>query len=426
MQEKIETETPKNASILTGASKRYIGFIVFYVCAYAFVDGYLTAIPIHIQYNATAELLAGNLADFYMIQAIASLGLIAVFGLQVLADVLGRKLTILISFVGMAASSAFMAFAQNAAQFTAAFFLSFMFVSTDAWIILIGEDGDKEKRGRIVLWIWIMSVVSTIIAPLLKKFIIPPGAPISAWRILPMLLIVALPIALLGLLIKESSAYTKQKVKRTEPRSLKTLSKVWQGEHRNKLLAFMFAGVYFGFGYSSISTYTTFLNNLFMDSTSAISTNVFIIMSFCAITSYLLVGPLSDRIGRKKVSVILGIIILGTTFILFAIADWGIIPGDKFAIVSGLSGAFFGAYWSFSGINRVHCLEVFPTEIRGTSTGWRSFAYALGVVGGSALASGLSRFTSLGSLLFLFSLFIVPLLIVNHFTLPETKKTAIA
>jgi hypothetical protein len=111
---------------------------------------------------------------------------------------------------------------------------------------------------------------------------------------------------------------------------------------------------------------------------------------------------------------------------LFAIADWGIIPGDKFAIVSIMSGTFFGAYWSFSGINRVHCLETFPTEIRGTSSGWRSFAYALGVVGGSALASGLTHFISLGTILFLFSLFIVPVLIVNQFTLPETKKVAIA
>ncbi len=424
MVEKVEEIKP--VSTLTGASKRYIRFIVFYVCAYAFVDGYLTAIPIHIQYYVTAELLAGNVAEFLMIQAIASLGLVAVFGLQILADVLGRKLTILISFVGMAASSAFMAFAQNGAQFTAAFFLSFMFVSTDAWIILVGEDGDKEKRGRIVLWIWIMSVVSTIIAPLLKKFIIPAGAPITAWRILPLLLLFAIPIAFLGLLIKESSAYTTRKVKQKDPnaRNLKTLSKVWHSEHRNKLLAFMFAGAYFGIGYSSISTYTTFLNNLFGDITT--STNVFIIMSFCAITGYLLVGPLSDRIGRKKVSVVLGTIVLGTTLFLFAIADMGIVPGDKFAIISILSGTFFGAYWSFSGINRVHCLEVFPTEIRGTSTGWRSFAYALGVVGGSTLASWLSHFMSLGSLLFLFSLFIVPVLIVNQFTLPETKKISIA
>ncbi|MBN2150737.1 MAG: MFS transporter [Candidatus Lokiarchaeota archaeon] len=422
MEENVEVN--KNASLLTGASKRYIRFIVFYICAYAFVDGYLTAIPIHIQ-EPVMFYFGMDVSGFYTVLMVASLGLVAVFGLQVLADILGRKPTVLISFVGMATSGIFMAFAQDAVQFTVAFFLSFMFVSTDAWIILVGEDGQKEKRGRIVLWIWIMSVISTITAPILRKFLIT-GASTEEWRVLPMLLVIALPIALLGLGIKESSAFSAQQAKPKEVHvgSIKTISKVWHSEHRNKLLAFLLAGFYFGLGYASISTYTSFLMGIFGNKDTVNS--VFIIMSMCAITGYLLVGPASDRIGRKRVSAVLGVIVIVMTFMLYSISDLGVFPGDKFAIVSIFSGTFFGAYWSFSGLNRIHCLEVFPTEIRGTSSGWRSFTYAMGVVVGSGIAIYLTTVISLGTLLLAYSLFLVPVLIVNLLNLPETKKIDIA
>ncbi len=432
MVESVEVAKP--ASTLTGASKKYIRFILFYVCAYAFVDGYLTAIPIHIQANVMYAFGLNNISEFYTVLMVASLGLVAVFGLQVLADFLGRKPTILISFVGMAGSGIFIAFSQDIIQFTIAFFLSFMFVSTDAWIILVGEDGQKETRGRVVLWIWIMSVLSTITAPILRRFIIAGGVTDPSWRILPALLLIAIPIALLGLGIKESGAYSAQQAKTKEisVRNINKISKVWHSEHRNKLLAFLLAGFYFGLGYASTSTYTTFLDGIFMATISDVVSrtttvnNVFIIMSICAITGYLLVGPASDRIGRKKMSVVLGTIVMVMTALLFAISTFRLFLGNEFVIVSIFSGVFFGSYWSFSGLNRIHCLEVFPTEIRGTASGWRSFTYAMGVFVGSGIAIYLTTIISLGSLLFVYSLFLVPVLLVNQFTLPETKKVAIA
>ncbi|OLS12116.1 MAG: hypothetical protein RBG13Loki_4274 [Promethearchaeota archaeon CR_4] len=151
-------------------------------------------------------------------------------------------------------------------------------------------------------------------------------------------------------------------------------------------------------------------------------------MSFFAIGGYLIVGPAADKYGRKKVSTCLGIVLLVAVILLVGFIEWGITVGNDFPIIAVLSGITFATYHTFSGLNRVQCLELFPTTIRGTATGWRSFMYALGVLGGALISYFLTSIfhVSYGVLFIIFSCVVLVVLFVNHKVLPETKKISIA
>ncbi len=411
-------------STLKNATKTYMRFIVFYICAYTFMDGFLTGVPVFINYNMTTEFGLAP-AGYFMVLSIASLGLIAVFALQVLSDIIGRKPTIIISFLGMGASGLYMALAPDVLNFTIAFFLSFMFVSSDAWVILVAEEGSKEKRGRIVLWTWILSVVATIMGPITRMLLVKN---IADWRYLPLILVIAIPIGLFGFGLKESNAWITRKAAPQEANVSKfeTIRKVWSGDHRARMLTFALAGVFFGLLFASVSTFDSFLMTYYHD--KKMVDNTFIVMSFCAIASYLLVGPASDKFGRKKTSNALGIIMLSAIVMLVGFVEWGWTVGNNFLIIALLSGVTFGTYYSFSGLNRVQCMETFPTTIRGTATGWRSFIYAIGVLGGALISYGLvsAVAATYGTLFIIFGAVVIVVLLVSNKVLPETKKIPIA
>lgn len=71
---------------------------------------------------------------------------------------------------------------------------------------------------------------------------------------------------------------------------------------------------------------------------------------------------------------------------------------------------------------KVYCVECFPTEIRGSASGWRSFSFAIGFTIGSLISSGLTVYLSLGNLyivLAIWAVILIPLLVWKN--LPETK-----
>ena len=81
-----------------------------------------------------------------------------------------------------------------------------------------------------------------------------------------------------------------------------------------------------------------------------------------------------------------------------------------------------GLFWGSFLLTKIFCLECFPTQIRGTSSGWRSFSFALGITIGSLLSSALVKVMPLSMIYILFSglaLLIIPVLVIKF--LPETK-----
>ena len=82
----------------------YLVFVIFYMCLYEIMDSYTTTFyPMVV--SVVTDDLGVNLSEYYSALSIASLGLFGVFIVQFLADVIGRKLILIIVFFGMGLGS---------------------------------------------------------------------------------------------------------------------------------------------------------------------------------------------------------------------------------------------------------------------------------------------------------------------------------
>jgi len=409
-----------------GEKSRISRFLIFYVIAYVIVDGFLTAMPIHINDNLLFEFGLTE-PQYYVILSIASLGLIAVFALQYFADIIGRKWAIIISFIGMTISGSLMGFALDEEQFTIFFFFSFFFVSSDVWVIYVSEEVAPQNRGRAIFWITIFTVAATFIGPIARRIAMQEPVDIASaatWRYLPMIFIVIIPIALLGFGIKESSAYIENKKSRpieSIQDKIKKLGKVYKGEYKVRFLVFILSGIYLGLGFTSISLFDPFLHDYFGNTDQV--TTTWIIMSVFAMAAFFLIGPITDKFGRKSTSYVICIIELISLILL--VLSMYFLPIISQPLIAVLSGLTFAAYYSFLSLNRVHCVELFPTEIRGTALAWRSFAFAIAVVGGSALSALLTNFIEVGYVFIIYSCLIPFVMFAIWKYLPETKNISI-
>jgi MFS family permease len=80
------------------------------------------------------------------------------------------------------------------------------------------------------------------------------------------------------------------------------------------------------------------------------------------------------------------------------------------------------SYWGSFSLSKIYCVECFDTEIRASSTGWRSFSYALGLTFGLLISSWLTTFIAIGYVFILNSLWVIILVpLVVWKMLPETK-----
>ena len=61
---------------------------------------------------------------------------------------IGRKPVMILTFFGMGFASFIMYISQDILTFTFGFFLSWVFFSSDVWVIIISEEAPAEKRAR--------------------------------------------------------------------------------------------------------------------------------------------------------------------------------------------------------------------------------------------------------------------------------------
>ncbi len=133
-------------SNLQTMGKGYLIFLFIYLFLYEFMDSYTTSYYTSVVSYIEADFGIDH-STFYLVQAIASIGLLLVLVIQNMADVLGRKPVLIFVFFGMGFASFILLISPNIMVFTIGFLLSWIFFSSDMWVIIISEEAPAKKRG---------------------------------------------------------------------------------------------------------------------------------------------------------------------------------------------------------------------------------------------------------------------------------------
>lgn len=410
-------------------SQKYLIFLMLYMIFYEFMDSYTTS-----YYSTVVSYIEADLgidhSTFFLIQAVASVGLLLVLFIQNLTDIVGRKPMMIIVFFGMGFASLMLFLSNSVVTFTLGFLLLWIFFSSDIWVIIVSEEAPAEKRGVYTYIIAGVGALGAVAIPICRGIFInvAPTVDPSVWRGMTYLAMVAIPLSLLGFGLKETSAFKNRKLvskEKVEWRSeWKKLLLPMKSEHKTKLIIFMIIGLLLGMSAAVINLVEPFLTNLLVVENGAepdVVTNILMVSVIGTFIFFGMTGVLADRLGRKNVFYLYFTLNILSFIVIVVFSDSLAVSQSYWVFM--IAGFFEnGSFWGIFMLSKTYCVENFPTEIRGTCSGWRSMMYAVGLIVGSLISSGLATFMPLQWMFLLFmgisAIVIIPL-IAKY--LPEMK-----
>ena len=405
-------------------SKSYFRYLIFVLMLVQILDTYSTIYPGSMVSKVVGEFLvefSENEANFIVAMAgsITSIGMYFLFFNQYLVDIIGRKLMLAITVVGMSISSLGMFLSVNYVMYISfRFFLNFFFMS-DIWLIIINEESKTNKRALNSNIILMAGLIGAIIMVICRFIFITDVNP--NWRGMTLFpIILGIPLFfVIYFTLKESSKFqlmkeNKEQKSRTFIGDIKSL---FQIDDSKPYIIILIISFLFGFSNLFIGLFEKYINDIGTISDTLV-TIIFFLTIFTVMIAYLINGLLADRIGRKP------LLYLWSLLLPFSVVVWVLGANSSqnaFLIV------FFGyalshiSYWGLWGIIRIIALEQMPTDRRGTGVGVRSLIGAIGITTGLLTSSFVILGLGLGLTFIIFvfgNLLIVPL---GFFFVKETK-----
>lgn len=428
-----------------GRTRRYWIFFLLLMMCNEIWDTYNTTYP-DIIVSLVIDEFGITRAEYLFYLGVFSLGTLFVFFSQVLVDVVGRRPMLFLIFLGYGVVNLVLNFVASVQEYTAAMFFLYMCFSSDVWTIMISEEAPPDKRGRYVSLVLVVGASAALPISLAEAYLVP----MFGWRAMTWFGMIPLGLAFVMLALKETPAFLelKEKQRRGGPSSARDASEgpdsppafkvstgpeastapafpaepetsaepegptpaeatapaprpgyfarlklPFQSEYLKPFLVILASGFVLGMNYMFIKTGEEFLTNTKGFTTDDIAV-VVILIPAAAILGFVITGLLSDKIGRKN-TLYLFSALLPTGLLLFVF-------GTKALTYLGILFAWM-AFWSLGIICRLVCLEIFPSEIRGLGTGWRTLLFALGTTLGAFLGSGLEPLVGLEGIYFIYA-----------------------
>ena len=410
-------------------SKSYFRYLIFVLMLVQILDTYSTIYPGSIPSLIVAEFLGGlptNEANSIVALAgsITSIGMYFLFFNQYLVDIVGRKLMLAITVVGMSIASLGMFLSVNYVMYVSfGFFLNFFFMS-DIWLIIINEESKTNKRALNSNIILMAGLIGAIIMVICRFIFITDVNP--NWRgmtLFPIILGIPLSI-LIYFTLKESSKFQliKENKEKKSRNFIGDIKSLFQIDDYKPYIIILIISFLFGFSNLFIGLFEKYINDIGTISDTLV-TIIFFLTIFTVMIAYLINGLLADRIGRKP------LLYLWSLLLPFSVVVWVLGANSSqnaFLIV------FFGyalshiSYWGLWGIIRIIALEQMPTDRRGTGVGVRSLIGAIGITTGLLTSSFVILGLGLGLTFIIFvfgNLLIIPL---GFFFVKETKGVNLA
>ena len=410
----------------------YFGFLLFYLGLYEIFDSYLTVgYTMHV--SLVLDFFQTSLSSYYQAVAFGSLGLFFVVVTLVLADLIGRKLLIIIVFFGMGLSMFLLNLTQTIEQYGYALFAMFIFFSSDLWVIVIAEEAPPHKRARYSYIVSAIGILGIFLIPIFKILLTEASNP-ESWKRMTWFGWLAMPLSLLGLLIKEKPADPDRSFKdgleekenrifRINPKLIQNqLKELFIGNRWKMTLVFMAIGLLIGLNSTSFQSIENYLMNTlspnFPDPEVRKNTIALILTvgNIGSLSVYVFTGFLADKFGRKPILLLFGF--------LFGISVFGLVMAAETGRIFMLYVAAFTAqmgFWGLFSLVKLYNAECFPSSVRGTAAGLRTVMFAIGMTGGSLVAGMMvSHFPDYVVYLLYAAIFTTGVTFFSSF-LPETK-----
>ena len=410
-------------------SKSYFRYLIFVLMLVQILDTYSTIYPGSMVSKVVGEFLVGlppNEANSIVAMAgsITSIGMYFLFFNQYLVDIIGRKLMLAITVVGMSISSLGMFLSVNYVMYISfRFFLNFFFMS-DIWLIIINEESKTNKRALNSNIILMAGLLGAIIMVICRFIFIPDVNP--NWRGMTLFpIILGIPLFfVIYFTLKESSKFRLMKENREQKSRtfIGDIKSIFQIDDSKPYIIILIISFLFGFSNLFIGLFEKYINDIGTISDILVSI-IFFLTIFTVMIAYIINGFLADRIGRRP------LLYLWSFLLPISVIIWvfgAMSSQNAFLIVFMGYAISHIAFWGLWGVIRLITLELVPTDKRGTGLGFRSLIGAFGTTFGLLLSSLAILVFGLGATFIIFvfgNLAIVPL---GFFFVKETKGVDLA
>ena len=362
-------------------SRGYLIYLVVFLGSVALMDGYIsgiksTAIPsILRQYGISAPAFSG-------LEALVLIPTFFVFAFNSLADLIGRRMTILLLVLGLGLSClAILLWTPTLPWFLVFYAAATFFTVSNLWTVPASEEAPAVRRARLVALVYVIGQLplTAVLPPLLV------GKLGLDWRwMYGIQFLIMLPVLVLWLPMRETGRYAAMAAERRQhPGQRRHPFGLGAIDRRDRryialsaavvtcLLVFMVLYFWAGYFFMTLRGYTL----------TEWSRVLLAVMIFLLVGG-LIGGWVLDFVGRRR-----GLVIacLGMAV---CVSGVGYLPGPWPAVLLALAAFFVGIASTWTN---VYIPEVFPTERRATCTGWVSSIARIAYVAGPALAAVLLK-----------------------------------
>ena len=420
------SENNESSPIRSKSYFRYMLLILILVTILdAYTTGYIAAFP--------SKIVEEFLSDYSVNQAnsimalsigIATIGMYFVFINQYLADKLGRKFMLFITTLGMGISALLFSLSQDIIQFTIFLFLTYLFFSSDLWLIYINEESEPEKRAFNTNIIAAISIVGTLLIPIFRSIFITETSPVGSWRGMTLFpIFLGIPLAIIIFFtIKETSNYQEIKKDKSLRKSIflkENIKALFKSDRRKEFIVLLIMSYFTGLNFIMLQLFESFISTS-TDLTESHINIIILIVVVSLVVGYITTGIIADKIGRVPLLYIFSILLPVATIFLFIGSN---LSANIFIIITISIALGYVAYTGLLILLRIIIMEIIPTDKRGTGTGIRALITALGITSGFIIGSIITFHYGLGMTFLIISLPLIINVPLIHKYIKETKGT---
>ncbi len=395
-------------------------------------DSYTSSYTATFPSRISAEFLVGLSQNeqgsiMALVTGIATVGMYIVLLNQYLLDKFGRKAMLVVTTLGMGISALLLALSVNIVMYTIFLFTTYIFFSSDIWMIYIAEESSSEKRGFFLNLFLAIGVVGPMVSSLFRSIFLTDSAPVGAWRgmaIFP--IITGLTAGIMGLVgAKETQIFNRMKIEHTsrgvkmtpQMSFMKNVKAMMATPQRRAIIMILIISFLTGLNFILLQLGESFIRNNVALAESQVTLAIALI-AMVLILVYLIIGKLADRVGRLPLIYVFTIMLpLATIFLNLAVTAG---PNAFLLATLGMVFGYVGYYVLWS-ILRIILMEIVATERRGTASGVRAIIQAFGTTVGLFIGSSITLEWGLGIAFVVLSIPVLATIFLTRKYLMETK-----